>query len=1486
MKKIWRSLYLTIFPLAILASFTRITTVKAQITPDNSLGAENSVVNPNTAIKGLPSDRIDGGAIRGANLFHSFQEFNVNAGRGAYFSNPAGIQNILSRVTGGNPSNILGTLGVLGNANLFFINPNGIIFGPNARLDVGGSFFASTANSLVFPNGFEFSATNPQAPPLLTVNIPIGLRFRDNPEGITVRGVGHEGFNNDGQLIGASNSFNSPTLEVLPGETLALVGGNVNLDGGVLQSPRGRVELGGLAAAGVVEFKDGSFSYPPGVQLADVSLTNKAGINVIADAFGGGSININAQNIGISGQSLLTAGIASNLGTVNNSAGNITLNATGETRIDQSRVENNVNLGTIANSGNINIQTGSFVLTNGAVLDASNLEPSGEGLAGGVTVDASDQVSLNQSSIRSDGFLGRVFLSSANNSVDISNSSISTLSNLFSVIQITAPQGSVFLNQATLSSTNNSDTGLAGGITINDRDKISIIDSNISSDGLFGSISIGQSDVINQSLIASSINIDNSTLSTNNSGTGFAGNILFNALDQVSLANSTISSNGNFGRIFIGKNNIYSDVTSSPKQVNLNGSTLSTKNSSVTGDPDTQINVGEISIDALDRISLMNGSTINAFTTRRGNAGNVTLQANNGDISLANGSYIFSTIELGGIGNAGEINVTARNLSLTDRSQLQSRVNQGAQGNSGNVTLNAQGNVTITGVDQYGLPSAIFTSVGSGANGDAGNIFIISQAGSILLDNNALLSSSNQSDGFKAGNITLNALDQVSVKNQSRISSEGRGGFIGIGISAPDAISTLPIPNSISIDNSTLSTNKSNAQAGYIVLNARELVDIKNQSSISSEGENGFIYFGFSNPDAPFTLGIPSSINIDNSTLSTTNSSTRFAGDIVLNARDQVSLANNSKISSDGNFGRIFIGKNNVYSDVTSSPKQVNLNGSTLSTTNTSVKDAPDTRINAGNISIDALDRISLMNGSKINTFTTRYGNAGGVTLQANNGDISLTGAGSSVLSYVANSGIGKGGDIDIQARNFSLTGGAELIAQTFGNGNAGNINVNTTDSIFLSGVAPYPVFQGDPGGFSSGLFTNTEKGANGQGGEINITTPKLQISDGAVLSARSRSDFKGGDITVNANTLEVTGGGQLLTTSFTNGDAGSITIKADRINLSGGDRTFSDRKSQVAQVFGQAKADFTIDPVSSESGIFANTGSDSTAKGGTLTINTQDLRVENGATIAVNSPKGQAGNLNITAKTIRLDRGSLTAETAITPNESGGNINLQGLDLLFLRNNSLISAKATGRANGGNITIDAKNGFVVATSGGNNGSDITANADLGRGGNINITAQSVFGLAKRRAISGNRTNDIDASSQADTQQGTVNINSPDVDPSRGLIELPENVVDPTRLIAQNPCQQGTGSAFIITGRGGLPSNPNQALTSDNVRVDLVTPTSSRGNSASTTVKPSTTSTVKQIVPAQGWVFNDKGQVVLTAYDPTKTGSQRSWQQPASCAKR
>ncbi|MDJ0680361.1 MAG: filamentous hemagglutinin N-terminal domain-containing protein [Xenococcaceae cyanobacterium MO_167.B52] len=126
----------------------------AQLIPDKTLGNDNSIVTPNATIKDLPASLIEGGAERGTNLFHSFSEFNIGDLERVYFANPTGIERIFSRVTGNNLSNIDGVLGVLGNADLFFLNPNGIIFGQNASLDVNGSFMGSTADSLVFGDEF------------------------------------------------------------------------------------------------------------------------------------------------------------------------------------------------------------------------------------------------------------------------------------------------------------------------------------------------------------------------------------------------------------------------------------------------------------------------------------------------------------------------------------------------------------------------------------------------------------------------------------------------------------------------------------------------------------------------------------------------------------------------------------------------------------------------------------------------------------------------------------------------------------------------------------------------------------------------------------------------------------------------------------------------------------------------------------------------------------------------------------------------------------------------------------------------------------------------------------------------------------------------------------------------------------------------------------------------------------------------------------
>lgn len=271
----------------ILLSLLGTTSAQGQIVPDRSVNSR--VTNQGNIFL------IEDGSVRGRNLFHSFQKFSVPTGGTAYFKNAANIQNIFSRVTGKSISSIDGILKANSTANLFLLNPNGIVFGTNAQLDIGGSFLGTTANSIEFVDGMQFSALSPQSPPLLTVATPVGIQLGSNPGNIRVTNSGHQLSAN--LFFPVSGKDNPRGLQVLPGKTLALVGGDVFLDGGIIRAPGGRIEIGSVKQSQVkfdTSNTQRSFIYNRG-STEEITLTNRSLLETTGQ--GGALIGVHGRNI-------------------------------------------------------------------------------------------------------------------------------------------------------------------------------------------------------------------------------------------------------------------------------------------------------------------------------------------------------------------------------------------------------------------------------------------------------------------------------------------------------------------------------------------------------------------------------------------------------------------------------------------------------------------------------------------------------------------------------------------------------------------------------------------------------------------------------------------------------------------------------------------------------------------------------------------------------------------------------------------------------------------------------------------------------------------------------------------------------------------------------------------------------------------------------------------------------------------------------------
>ncbi|MFB2975386.1 filamentous hemagglutinin N-terminal domain-containing protein [Microseira sp. BLCC-F43] len=669
----------------------------AQIVPDATLPT-NSIVTPNGN-----TFTIDGGTAAGGNLFHSFREFSVSTGNTAFFNNASTVENIITRVTGGQISNIDGLIRANGKANLFLINPSGLIFGPNAKLDIGGSFIGSTGDSIRFTDGNVFNATNPNAPPLLTVNVPIGLQYGSNPGDIRVQGGGHDLIQPQlspfiiGQIKG---------LQVQNGQTLALVGGNVILEGGVLTAESGQIELGGVA--------DGEVSLSStvtGWTLGYDSIKNFRDIRLLslsaADTSGapGGSIRVSGRNLEMRDGSVLHI---QNQGS--QPGGDILLNLSGSLEafgipnttkpsiLATSLINETVGAG---NSGRIKISAGRVVFQAGAQMSTPTYTT---GASGDIIVTASESIQVAGTQVDPSG--GPVVSLISPASFGAGKAGNLTLSTKLLQILDGALVSSLTLG-----------TGSGGNVVVNATESIEIIGSspNFSGSNLsastFNAGNAGNITVNTARLVLR----DGGRVDANTIASGNAGNVTVNASDSVEISGTVRSQNlitpsqvGSAANTpdpalqqFLGLPPIPSgspgDVTINTPVLPVSDGALVTVQNVGTG------NAGNLQIRA-NSIFLNSGGGITA-STASGEGGNLSLRV--GSLQLRNNSQINA--EAGGTGNGGNVTLNTDTLAVLENSRINANAFQGA---GGNIAINTQGiyvapNSRITASSQLGVAGAV-----------------------------------------------------------------------------------------------------------------------------------------------------------------------------------------------------------------------------------------------------------------------------------------------------------------------------------------------------------------------------------------------------------------------------------------------------------------------------------------------------------------------------------------------------------------------------------------------------------------------------------------------------------------------------------------------------------------------------------------------------------------------------------------------------------
>ncbi|MEM8720112.1 MAG: filamentous hemagglutinin N-terminal domain-containing protein [Cyanobacteria bacterium P01_G01_bin.39] len=794
------------------------------------------------------------------------------------------------------------------------------------------------------------------------------------------------------------------------------------------------------------------------------------------------------------------------------------------------------------------------------------------------------------------------------------------------------------------------------------------------------------------------------------------------------------------------------------------------------------------------------------------------------DLARANVSLINNAGFLVMGSGGGDLTITANNIEILEGSGLFAGIFSGLgspDAQAGDINLQAKESILIDGIEDSDF-SGVFNEVDSDSLGNAGTLSII--ATDLSVTDGAQVSTSTNGEG-DGGDLVINVNESVLVDgasnnenaftgifNQVNSTATGNSGILEINAQ------NLSVVNGSRISSSTLG----NGNGGKVEINATEAV-------LLEVGDN----------DA-FTSIVS---NVESGSLGNTEGVSIMADSLSVNRGGQIQ----SLVRGEGNSGKITINANSVSFDGRDQGDSPSGAFSVVT---------QDAIGSVGGIEIIA-NSFSMTNRAQLLSNTSGFGDAGNIDLQVIDG-INLEN--SSIISEVSEGGgNGFGGDINITTTSLLLQNGSALLADAENIGDAGNININASENVILSGEG-ISAFPGATDLVPSQISATVESQAVGDGGNININTPALTVQDNGFISATTFGQGNAGNLTISTQKLRLEGGGELDAITFSDGNAGNLVIQ----------------DAKLIEIIG------TTPNGTSPSGIFAS-AIEGSGNGGNLSISTDEIIIQDKAAIGVGSfqivfgdlvPRtpgsGSPGTLDIKANSLILENGGRIDAATQSETGEGANINLQVADNITLENNSLISAQAFGDADGGNLTIDTNLIIAFPNEIPGDGSDIIASAVDGNGGNISITAESLLGISEGEAIEGNGTNDIDASSDFGLD-GTISIFTPDINPIQGATELPSNIVEPNQAVAQ-ACNNNRGvrtaSSFVIDGKGGILPTPDAPMNSEIITVDGATEANSSQGYAIPTG-------IGDIVPARGVIKRPDGSITLTA-TPVAGNSSRA----------